>query len=929
MDRETRRDREWLAGQLAEAGRRRGFAVVLRERPGRRSRLLDRFAADVAGWRLLRLDPAPDWQRRPAAGLEHLLTRLQNEVPETRAAQARLAEGLVIAEHGQREGAAALLPGHLHGLLEQSALHAPLLVLVDGAHLLDEVSSEVLVRTLQRRSVPGLAVVCSVVLGRAPRFEGSGLHVRDVGRMTLADTARAIEERTGIEPPADVIERLIAHVDAAADRLSRLVDLLTTDHLAGWRELPVPLPPVVDPSEEALLDRFPAATCEALALVSLARVSHRPVIGRALALAGRSLADLEVAERAGVVRFDGATVTITRPVVGSLSVTRVDQGRQRACHAALAQAIMEQAPGEAVAEIRHRIASSPAAVGRREVARLREVAHGAAVGGDLVEAARLLVDAAAWSQPGDERAACLLDAARFARHDGGTAWAARLLADASREASSPLLQARVHEAKARLAVTRGAVDAQAAMLVTRAARIAAAQPDAAAVLYVTAATASVMAGRVADARRCAGHALALAAPGSSTAVAAASWLGGLEVVAGERARGLQRLQDEGIDAIVATGGASIVAAPGEEYELLVWARGWSLLVRLLSGDLDRVRVELRTLIGEVEAVGRRGLVALPLSILSLAEFRRGWWDAAEAHARRALELAEEAEQPAMGANGHVTLATIAAARGDVVGCNEHLAAIRRVGATDGAELLLGFAEAAEGLLRLGLGEARDAVQHLEEAHRLATSQGIADPGVLGADGDLVQACVESGHVAEAAVHAARLGALAEDQGWTSAVAARCRALVSADHDDALVQLQTSDRGFRDLPMPFERARSRLLAAELHLGRGDLEEAASDAGLARATFEDLRATPWRRRADRALDAASAARAGGAALAALTEQERRVVALVADGGSNRDVALALVLSPKTVEYHLRNVYAKLGIANRSQLVRLVLEAGSDPI
>jgi DNA-binding NarL/FixJ family response regulator len=66
--------------------------------------------------------------------------------------------------------------------------------------------------------------------------------------------------------------------------------------------------------------------------------------------------------------------------------------------------------------------------------------------------------------------------------------------------------------------------------------------------------------------------------------------------------------------------------------------------------------------------------------------------------------------------------------------------------------------------------------------------------------------------------------------------------------------------------------------------------------------------------------------GPAEEGLTPQEHRVADAVATGASNKEVAAALYLSTKTVEFHLSSVYRKLGLTGRSQLARRVAMAGS---
>jgi DNA-binding CsgD family transcriptional regulator len=169
---------------------------------------------------------------------------------------------------------------------------------------------------------------------------------------------------------------------------------------------------------------------------------------------------------------------------------------------------------------------------------------------------------------------------------------------------------------------------------------------------------------------------------------------------------------------------------------------------------------------------------------------------------------------------------------------------------------------------------------------------------------------------------ARLEHLAERTGSpvAQAAAARCRGMVDDDFEPAFTAALALDD---QRPMPFERART-LLAFGRRLHRARRRAEARDRLIqARSGFEQLRAAAWAAHAEAELHAAGARRRREPDDSALTAQELRVAAAVQRGASNRDIAADLFLSPKTVEFHLRQIYRKLDVHSRTQLIVALAE------
>jgi DNA-binding CsgD family transcriptional regulator len=159
--------------------------------------------------------------------------------------------------------------------------------------------------------------------------------------------------------------------------------------------------------------------------------------------------------------------------------------------------------------------------------------------------------------------------------------------------------------------------------------------------------------------------------------------------------------------------------------------------------------------------------------------------------------------------------------------------------------------------------------------------------------------------------------------WAGPLVVRSRALL-ADGDEA-------EAGLREA-LALQAAQPSALAdgrTNLHLGvhlRRRRRRADARPHLRRAleTFERLGAAGWAERAAAELRASgeTARRRDPSTRDELTPQERQIARLVADGASNREAAQQLFLSPRTIEYHLRKVFQKLGVASRAELVGVEL-------
>jgi ATP/maltotriose-dependent transcriptional regulator MalT len=142
-------------------------------------------------------------------------------------------------------------------------------------------------------------------------------------------------------------------------------------------------------------------------------------------------------------------------------------------------------------------------------------------------------------------------------------------------------------------------------------------------------------------------------------------------------------------------------------------------------------------------------------------------------------------------------------------------------------------------------------------------------------------------------------------------------LASGGLEDALSHARDSCRLWSGVGAPYETARARVLVARALRELGDEDSATTEFAAARRAFAEVGAAPAATEVDRLL--------GRARPAGLTERELEVLKLVAEGRSNPDIARVLVLSHKTVERHLSNIFTKLDVPSRTAAAAYAHEHG----
>ncbi|MCZ4608311.1 helix-turn-helix transcriptional regulator, partial [Streptomyces sp. Lzd4kr] len=319
--------------------------------------------------------------------------------------------------------------------------------------------------------------------------------------------------------------------------------------------------------------------------------------------------------------------------------------------------------------------------------------------------------------------------------------------------------------------------------------------------------------------------------------------------------------------------------------------------------------------------------ARALEYLAYGELRAGRHAQARAHAEEGVRAALAAGHRNTAASHHAMLALAASIEGDTGAVAQHASAALGIARRHGLAQAATLAEWATARADLARGRPLEAADRLGPLVGPGPRRGHFAVWMLAVP-CFVEAAVLAGHPEDArtVVEDFAVWAAFGADPHAPAQLARCRALLASEDgadDFYLRALALHDETGGD----FERARTELLYGRWLRRRRRLREARPRLGAALVGFERCGAGAWAEQTRGELRANGAAprREAAGGLSLLTPQQLRIARHVAEGATNREVARRLAVSTRTIDYHLRNVFAALGVRSRLELARMVDQEG----
>ena len=889
-----------------------GGALVLRGEPGiGKTALLQDARNRATGMRILAARGVESESELPFASLHQLLRPVLDHLDRIPAHQASALRGALGLERGTAEER-FLVSAACLTLLSEIAERRPVLCLVDDAHWLDSASAEALLFAARRLEADRVAMLFSAREGDVRRFDAA-----DVPSLVVAgldgETAAELLSRVAGEAAEPVRRRLIELARGNALALVELPSALSAAQLAGHEPLPDELP-LTHRLESIFLERvrrLPDDTQLMLLLAAANDTENAVLFIQAAEILGADPWALDAAEQAGLVVTHGNVLAFRHPVVRSAVYEAAPSSQRREVHRALAEAL---AGDDDHADRRAwHLAASVVEPDDDVVRALEDAAERAEQRAAYVAAAKAFARAAELSSDRQERGRRLVRAARAARIAGADDYAVHLVAEATPVVEDPLLRAELALAAGVAEFRRGRPMHGFPRLVEAAAEVAESDPPRAVELLIWAMLAASIGGAptaVAEVGELAGAIVATGHDDETVSVARA--LASIaRTRAGDSTPGATDLEE-----------TFRVALGSDEPEHLY---AFSLAAVYL-GDEERFAALVNRATSLARARGELGILAEALAMSAAQHYLAQRFDDAALAAAEALRHARELGAPNATAMSLCLLGFAAAIRGDDDEVKRRTDEVFEVAAAHGLPARTTFARNVLAVLALGHGRWTEALEHFAV---------LADPDpevgdtflARGALPDVVEAAMRAGRLDEAREALAQLEEWAPHSSlhWVQPRLHSCRALL-ADAEEATAHHENALRHGAD-GGPFDLARIRLLYGE-HLRRARRRNAArTQLRAALEGFERLRAEPWAERARRELRAAgeTSRRRDPSALDQLTPQELQISRFVAQGLANKEIAAQLFISPRTVDHHLRNVFAKLGITSRLQLAAFPLGDG----
>ncbi len=887
-------------------------ALVVRGEPGiGKTALLEYLAAHAPGCRVERMTGVQPELELAFAGLHQLCQPMLDHleaVPAPQRAALRTALGMSAGPAPDR----FLVGLGVLSLLSDVAQETPLLCLVDDAQWLDQASAQVLAFVARRLGTESLGLVFAASaptreLTALPELVVDGLPEHDAG--LLLDRALA----GPVDP--QVRDQIIAESQGNPLALLELPRGLILARLAGGFGLPraIGLAGSMEETFRRRVEALPGPTRRLLLIAAADPTGDAALVWRAAARLGISAEAAVPAAEAGLAEF-GSRVRFRHPLVRSAAYRSGSVRDTRRAHGALAEATDARLDPDRRAWHRAEAANGPDADIADELERSADRAR---CRGGISAAAAFLERSAILTLAPQQRASRALAAAEAKLQAGQVRAARDLLVMAEAGPASEMQQAQVELLRARneFAASRGS-DAP-ALLLAAARRLESVNTELARSTYLDALSAGIFAGQ-------------LARPGGGL------WEVARAAVAAPPPAGPSRAPDfllDGLAAYYTDGYAAGVpvlrkalAAFGTDMsarEELRWLWLACLTAVHVWDDDGWERLSTRYL-ELARSAGALGEHALALSMRAHRLLLAGQLTASESLVAQA-RAATEATGGALAPYGALSLAAL---QGDecAVSALVDTAAPEVTERGEGAGMTaVGMANA---LLYLGLGRYQEAVP----AAQLAT----ASPGNIAtppwAIAELIEAAMRTGKTDLATDAYDRLSEMTDASGtdWALGIQARSHALISTG-------AQAEDR-YREATVRLQRTGLRICLARAHLLYGEWlrrERRRTDAReQLRTAFHMLDAmgvAAFAERARRELQATGETarkRAAGSRNDQLTAQELQIARLARDGLSNPEIGARLYISAHTVQYHLRKVFAKLGITARSQLDRVLPDGRPNP-